>query len=231
MNLYINTYVDFAKKQCYFNTPEFIKFITDAKNATDPQKIADGYLGYTFGSGAYDEAKENELALKYLFWADSLSVEVYMLPDDLEEKFVHRIPLVTDNGKLIAGAMDSFFMNEASKNKELAWEFIKFLSSAKAMPYSSCFPVHRQLFETYIHNEIARPYWFIDSIEGKIEPGKTNKEIMAILEAYSEMPLEHAIYIEFPVIREIMQSFYNGVLTAEQTAAELQNKVSLYLME
>jgi hypothetical protein len=35
----------------------------------------------------------------------------------------------------------------------------------------------------------------------------------------------------FEAIKEIMQSFYNGFLTAEQAALELQNKVSLYLKE
>jgi ABC-type glycerol-3-phosphate transport system substrate-binding protein len=230
LNLYINTYVAFESKKCYFNTPEFIKFITDAKSATDPQKIADGLLGYTIGGG-FDEIRENELALKYLFWQDAISVELYMLPDNFEENFIHRIPLVTDNGKLIAGAMDAFFMNAASKNKELAWEFIKFLSSTKAMQFSSCFPVHRQLFETYIQRNIARPTWNIQSVLGKVKPGKTDEEIIAILKAYAEMPLEHAIYLDIEAIKEIMQSFYNGVMTAEQAASELQNKVSLYLME
>ena len=33
------------------------------------------------------------------------------------------------------------------------------------------------------------------------------------------------------IVTEAMNSFYMGVLTAEQVASELQNKVSLYLME
>jgi ABC-type glycerol-3-phosphate transport system substrate-binding protein len=232
LDRYINTYVDFEKKECYFNTPEFIKFITDAKNATDPQKIADGYLGYTFGGSYFDEEKENRLASKYLFWDDGSMVETYLLPVDLQGGFVHRIPLVTDDGKLIAGAMDAFFINEASKNKELAWEFVKYLSSTKAMWFSSCIPVHRQLFDSYYMKiEIPRAIKDLQQRFGEFEPQKTNEEIMASLTAIGEMPLEHAIYLRFEVIKEIMQSFYDGVYTAEQAASELQNKVSLYLKE
>jgi len=60
-------------------------------------------------------------------------------------------------------------------------------------------------------------------------------EIVAAIEGYNNMPMETPNYTFGDSLSEIvnatMYSFYMGVLTAEQAASELQNKISLYLME
>jgi ABC-type glycerol-3-phosphate transport system substrate-binding protein len=228
----INTFVDFENKKCYFSTPEFIEFIAAAKDATDPQKIADGEFGYTSGVGGYDEAYQNELALKYLFYDDSISVEAYVWPDYEKKKFTTHIPLTRANGSLIAEPLAAFLMSKASNNKELAWEFIKYCTTAEGPGYIQyAFPVHRQLFEAYVNANWQSSLGRLRRSLGEVEPGETREQIMERLVAYNEMPMEFRIYLDLDWIKEIMQSFYNGIMTAEQVASELQNKVSLYLME
>ena len=228
----INTFVDFENKKCYFNDPKFIEFITDAKNATDPQKIADGSLGTLFGVSGYDEKEQNEFALKYLFFDDCIQFHQYFAPDYEEKKFNDFIPLVQENGKLIVEASVAFVLNEASKNKELAWEFIKYLTTMDMQGYKYysyfIFPVHRQKFKTYadyVWQYLKEDYY------GEFETRETGGQVIARLEAYNSMPMPFPIYIYLDAVKEIIQSFYDGVLTAEQTANELQNKVSIYLME
>jgi len=227
----ISAFVDFANNKCYFNTPEFIKFITDAKNGTDPQKIADGYLGYTHSYGALNVLEQPELALKYLFCDDGISIDYYLLPDDAEAKFTHCIPLVHENGTLMIEPANAFLLNEASKNKELAWEFIKYLLTTETKHSMYSFPIHRQIFESYVDGEVFRAIGYMRRTFGEFEPGEAGEQIKARLKTYNEMPMEFSIYLDFDAIKEIMQSFCDGIFTAEQVASELQNKVSLYLME
>ena len=57
---------------------------------------------------------------------------------------------------------------------------------------------------------------------------------LAIYEQYLDMPMEESskfIIGIYELIKESITAYYQDVLTAEQVAAELQNKVSLYLME
>jgi len=229
----ISTYVDFVNKKCYFNTPEFIEFITKIKNGTDPQKIADGELGYSYGyGGALGLLEQPDHALKYLFCDDMCVVDMYLIPDCEEKKFTHYIPLVRENGTLMALPLDAFVISKASKNKELAWEFIKYLAATEAQGfYLREFNVNKQLFSAYVNIMIRRNTGDIARVLGEFEPLETSEQILARLEAYSEMPIEFITDFMYDEIREIMQSFYDGFLTAEQAASELQNKVSLYLME
>jgi len=228
----INTFVDFENKKCYFNTPEFIEFLSAAKNATDPQKIADGYLEYTFGVSDYDEMKQNELALKYLFCDELIYVYHYFATDYQEKKFAYYIPLVQENGALIIETSVAFIINEASKNKELAWEFVKYLTTMDMQGYTYNFafvlPIHRQMFRAYVDDEWQR---LKEDYLGEFEQRETGEQVRARLEGYNDMPMSFPMYLDFDAVKEIIQSFYDGVLTAEQTANELQNKVSIYLME
>lgn len=56
---------------------------------------------------------------------------------------------------------------------------------------------------------------------------------ITIVARYDQMPMENVFYDKdiYGAYIEVMDKFYNGSMTAEQVASELQNKVSLYLME
>ena len=76
-----------------------------------------------------------------------------------------------------------------------------------------------------------REAWYSIDMEAAEAAG----QVVSTLEAYNVMPMDSLNYIGLDFIPEILQSsiqsFYDGVMTAEQVAQELQNKISLYLME
>jgi len=141
---------------------------------------------------------------------------------------------------LIHHPLKSFFINENSANKELAWEFVKFLSSPEYIRERDLMvgiPVNKEAFRThaasYITDNIEMWQQYYAAIKG--EPADVVKGIVAAIEGYNNMPMETPNYTIgdslSEIVNETMYSYYMGVLTAEQAASELQNKISLYLME
>jgi len=230
-----NAFVNLENKTCSFNTPKFIQFITDIKNGTNPQKIANGEIGFTYGFNYFSKA-DLEVYAKQYFFADVESNKYQIfLPNAEEEILTHFIPLVSENGKANVIPIKRFCINEASKNKELAWEFVKYITTPEANErvFIPAFPVHKGLFKTFADAELTEyiDYFRREFITVDGETADVVVQVKAILEAYNIMPMDYQPYIEFEAIPEVIRSFYAGVLTAEQAASELQNKMSLYLME
>jgi mono/diheme cytochrome c family protein len=69
-------------------------------------------------------------------------------------------------------------------------------------------------------------------IEGEAQDIAEN--IVSTIENWNEMPMLPLNYGStnlWEMISETLTSFHHGLLTAEQAAEELQNRVTLYLME
>ncbi|MCL1975002.1 MAG: extracellular solute-binding protein [Firmicutes bacterium] len=229
-----NSFIDLESKQCYFNTPEFIDFICNAKNCTSPRKAADGELGLRFGPKLY-RADQEYYAKQYLFADAASTIPFFFFPYLEEEVFTHYIPITNKQGKILQYCTKRLCINEASKNKGLAWEFIKFLTTPQANEniYQPSFSVNRELYKTSISSNIAE---FVDDwrkmgLEIAGETAGVVEEVMVKLAVYNDMPMENTRIVQYDIIVDLLTSFYNDVLTAEQAASELQNRFSLILME
>jgi spermidine/putrescine-binding protein len=139
---------------------------------------------------------------------------------------------------LSIGGYPSYHISEASQNKELAWEFLKFLTTPEATEklLLTGMPVNRETFKTFSPSNIA---WFINDYKNKGftmdgEEADVVTQVMAKLEQYNELPMK--CYTSGGDLDETFFmydciAFLDGFLTAEQAASAMQNKVSLYLME
>ena len=229
----LNMYIDYENKTCDFNNDSFIRFIIDMKNAGIPMTIDE------YESASFTEAEMEEEAQQYLFRStnptrNALSV---FFPYIDEKAYSHYIPLVDEKGNLMFGSEYSLCISEASENKELAWEFIKFLTTEEAnqgQNLSPCFPVHKKFYNTSVFAGVTASVEnleLIGTING--EAGEVVTSVMNTLASYHEMPM---IWIQTPasvvdIILESLTNFYMGTQTAEQVASALQNKMLLYLME
>jgi len=231
-------FVDFENRTCSFNTDKFIRLLEDAKAATNPIRIEENQLNMTL-SGQFPWWELEEYALQYLFFG-TRATSYEMLYPYADNPFSHFIPVVNEKGNVIHFPLKSFFINENSKNKELAWEFVKFLASPEYIRERDVtigIPVNKETFRahaaSYIAFDIEMRQQDHEAIEG--EPSDLAQGIVAAIEGYNNMPMETPGYTFGDSLTEIvnatMYSFYLGVLTAEQAASELQNKISLYLME
>jgi len=234
-----NAFADYESKVCRFDSDEFIKLITDAKVATDPRRIEYDELLYTFGLD-FSRAAQEGAALQYLFcFADITQYEVSFPLTD-EGAFSHFVPVANEKGRLILKPLKEFFINENSENKELAWEFVKFLASPEYINEQDLWqgiPVSKEAFNTY-----APPYvmGMIDlrrrDGEGVVgESADIARNIVSAVEYSNNMPMESTKYTPgdsvADILREAMLSYYSNVLTAKQVASQLQNRISLYFME
>jgi maltose-binding protein MalE len=129
-----------------------------------------------------------------------------------------------------------FLISEVSENKELAWEFVKFLTTERANEdvFYSGISINKSVFKKFsfetakstLHSLIVDYGFNID-----IEADEVAMQVVSKLETYNNMPVVSSEYVEVEMIYEIIKSFCDGIMTAEQAAASLQNKISLYLME
>ena len=236
INASINDFVDYENNVCDLNNERFIHLINNAKSATLPQRIAYGELGLLHGK-YMSITNQEEAALQYLF--DDVLASDYQafFPMQDGELFAHYIPTTSENGKLMLIPTKRFCISEASENKELAWEFIKYLTTPEANENNiiPSFPVHRPLFKEYIEKEItlAVDYWRNEGYNVDGETTDIVAHVLAVYNKFNEMPMHYheGIISVGETVREVLTQFHNDLLSAEQAALELQNKISLHLME
>ena len=229
-------YIDFESRTCDFNNAEFIKFLIELRKATGPQKIKKGDIGDVH-YGLETQKEQEEYALHYLF-ADAQSAEFSLfIPYAREEVFTHFIPYKDEKGSLSFLSYRSFCINESSENKELAWEFIKFLTTRDSIQNVSneTFPVNKKTYQQQVPavltNLIERTRLQV-AVEG--ETADIVNNAMRFFEQYKDMTMAQDIPVDvvvYEILHETLKRYYKGELSAPQAASEIQNKVSLYLME
>lgn len=232
----MGSFIDTENKTCDFNNPRFINLITDAKAATEPDKM----MGYTYMSNVYDPQKEAEQSAKYLFQNAGPSLYQYLLPFESELCFSNVVPVTNDQGEMLMSPLKNFCINGRSENKELAWEFIKFMmmpesnTNANGSAYIPDIPVYRPLFRFKIEKEL--PGW-IGTFErdyGWIvtrDKDEVLEEVTAHLDTLNQWPMAVHTFLFYEIMAESIEQFNKGDITAEQCAAELQDKVSKALTE
>jgi ABC-type glycerol-3-phosphate transport system substrate-binding protein len=238
----LSIFIDFENNTANFYSDEFIRILSDWREVTDPLLIAGGRLPIS-RSGSFtgvDREAQIERASRYLFaaYGMGLSYDVFF-PHAEQELFTHFIPLATCDGEILIGTGRDFFINSASDNVELAWEFLKFLATDMYVynRFPLGIPTNRDKFRNTLAQPISNAVGVWTREERLFDVGDIDELTESIYErvsVFNEMPMRHSA--EFwgahsVMIEEIITSFYHGVLTAEQAALELQNRISIYLME
>ena len=233
-NANINSFIDLNNKTCDFNNPRYIAMIADAKQATPPQKTENEELNLLFGK-YMSKANQEACATEYLFDSALASDFLVYFPLNEEEVFTHYIPEAGENGALTIVPVRRFCIAESSQNKELAWEFIKFLTTPEANMnvVQPAFPIHRELFKDYVTKEVVPQVelWRSEGYDIEEDIGIVTEQVLSRLSYFNEMPMEYQRYVLSidDLFMETLVPFYQGRFTAEEAAAELQAKVSEFL--
>lgn len=232
----MDAFVDYDKKTCDFNNPRFINFLTQAKAATEPGKM----LGYTYGSNVYAPEAEAEQSQKYLYLGISSSVYQYLFEYENGPVFTNPIPVTNERGEMSISPLKNFCISAKSLNQALAWEFIKSMSALESNDYESGYvfipdiPVYKPLFQYKMENEL--PGWvdYFKTECGWRLSGQEDTQIaeaIAKMDAFASLPVSYTQSAYYGIISDTLEQFHNGNLSAEQCAQEIQNKISLALME
>ncbi|MDR2903145.1 MAG: extracellular solute-binding protein [Clostridiales bacterium] len=231
VNSVINDYIDLENKTCNFNTPEFIQLVNDAKALTEPSEFFGGITSSSYIPPAIDAAHSKKYAFER-FYSENyqyfLNYQEYLFKDF--------IPVTDNHGQLLLSPQKTFSINANAPNKQLAWEFVKFLTSKEAnadIPVVGL-PVKKEVYHQWLPESISQ---FVTMVKEDvaISPVGNLEELKAAavekLTGFAQLPMKYQFSPYYSMIFESLQQFNDGAVTAEQLANDLQNKISIALME
>ena len=246
----IYDFLDWETGRVEFNTPEFIALITRARELTSPLRVFGGTpIGWN--PDRYYRANIAELAERYMFrrvW--TIHYDAFGIFHEAPP-FGHPIPWTNRQGELMVLPNVTFALNAGATNAEqaLAFELLRTLLEIPAegpryyrimRGFSEWFGFfsspHRTGTEFIM---LIQPNWIMQSfrdIYGVPADGwpLAFDAMIARDAATKSMPMRDRRFGPFAVrdaVREILEQFHEGLITAEQAANDLQNRVTLIIME
>jgi len=240
----LDSFIDFENRTANFNSQEFIDFITVASAITAP----DAMFGGIMSSNLYSPERMAETAQRFLFQHFGPDVYQFLLPLEEELTFSGMVPLANERGELLISVFPAYALNgrAAPAVQALAWDFIRFMQNpAQHEPEpgttwlrgGTLIPVYRPMLRHSLEHSL--PSWF-DWVEedfgwrSTLTPEQSAEHIYNLLSEMAQMPLTDQVPVNMEIvwiIGGIMQQHHEGLLTSEQAAADLQNSITLALLE
>ena len=237
---YLDHFLDIGSGMVDFNNQHFIDLITYSRDITAPGSMLNPLDSHRWWG--YTRSMEREWAQRYFFLDTLGPIHFhYYLDIDAHRSFVSPTPLTNNYGELIIEVSEGFLLNAGATQiqKALAWDFIYFVSN---YPYDRVQggwfrmqPTNRNLLRATVERRLpnarasfVRQGWlYQDDEHNDIE------SVIAQMTAFAEMPMSN---VDTPVvisnaIVEVLEQFHDGLITAEQAAIDLQNRVTLIVME
>ena len=236
-------YYDINTRTASFNTPDFIEYLKTTKDRIPLNDEND------FTRIGYDDSF---LYKDYLFCKFDISggTDLFNFIYDFQN-ITEPIPIVSTSGNTYFRTMREYAIANSSTNKELAWEFIKYYISEKELPntleseyaekyysvYNAFVPINKENFFhgfkfscnyalKYVNADFSVPLKD-DEIDQLI--GQSLKLIDQWNQSRTTEQAEGEIY--GLLCDELNNYYYFDLLTAEEVAAKLQNKMKIFLQE
>jgi len=231
----IQNFIDIESQTANINNQDFIDFITQVRELSTP-------LGarrlHPISINANENSREAGLSREHLFLRFSSSYPQYFLSID-NLLFEGNTPIVNHRGELIVSNWMSFGLSASTTQgqRQAAWEFIRFMQNPENVTGTAMMvPTYRPLF----HQEIERSVLHIDGaiLRNGWQFAESRRQsiddAIALFEDILEMPMVDDLALPWYVMYLIWEQtalFYEGLITAEQLAVDLQNQITLILME
>ena len=227
---YIGEFLDIETGWADFNNARFIEFLKNARSIDNPNEHI---ILCTIISPAEEVLASENYA--FIFTDNWLWQYAY----DFEESlFTGLTPVVNGNGEMKLTPYESFILNVNATPVQhaLAWNFVKFAmqSSQHAFLSSTNRLQHRRGGDIVMADEME--IRFMNQLGWKIEPSKEEavEDVITKMAAFADLPMFNSRglpYAILGVIQEAIRNYSRGLVSAEQTAADLQNKIELVFME
>jgi ABC-type glycerol-3-phosphate transport system substrate-binding protein len=236
----LSSFMDFENRTANFNTPEFIAFLTEAHNLTNPAK---DFFGGTMGRTWHSPEDLAADAERYYFRPSMPQSYQFMINFEEELAFSGQVPLSNDRGELLIVPFFSYALNGQSSPEvqALAWDFLKFMhdpSHFEGNPWMySLVPPYRPLLRSFLEWDLPSRLEHWEEVYGWRPVGGTEQAIAGVIESFERilnMPMAEFQYgtnAINDILVEVLTQFNDGLLNAEQAAAEIQNRVTLVLLE
>ena len=233
--LYIDSFINLETGWVDINNERFIELITYAERITDRD------ISGSIHSSGYQRT-EASWSERYFFYITNPIQYQHLV--DFEESllFSGNTPLVNDLGELVMYPTQGYILsvNATPTEQALAWDFLKFMmepDNYQISYYGSMQPTNRNILrftvEEKLPSDIRDNNWRLTGTANEAA-----EDLIAKMTAFGEMPMHNMrslpdaiIGMPAGVFPEAMRQFQDGLVSAEQTALNLQNQVELVLME
>lgn len=207
-------FFDMDNKQVQIDNAEYIRLLETVKELSDNNYLG---AGVDFYNSDYQFAAMIDYDVQAGFYGlNAGSGQAYSQP------------LANENGNVVINANGCLALGSASANKELAWEFVKYLLSdeMQSQPSIHGLTVNRKGFDS----AVDRYYEFYT--EGN-SSAVNKEEYRDLLRSWMEEVgacdmVDSALWT---LIDEENGAFFSGKQTAEATAKNLQKKITQYFNE
>lgn len=220
-------FIDYEKKECYFDSAEFISLLEQCASLESVE------MPLTYTTPALKEADFMMKSARLSCSEDYLDIayqngDIYWVGRPGWEGMENEMY-----------PTEAFAMNSASSNKDGAWDFLEFLLSRELQEKIDWgFPSRKDCFETYLQSSYyAEDYHAEDFSVTFSTPWarELTEEDFAVIRNLAETSVFQTWGSNTNPIKSIVMEeanmYFSGDATIEETVRKIQSRISLYLQE
>lgn len=229
-------YIDYESGTCAFSSETFVQWLallnrlahTDCEWNSDPYRgeyamYIDNAFPVNIGRNSREKANGEYTPVGY---PNSVGTGSYFMRYGAPTAYGSWSFL--PNGERGYGAVSSVGIMSSSDKIEGAWRFIKtFMSGMETVTLNSGIPAQKAAFERAVENALLREQGEFSYFE---EFDESDAEAIRYL-VYNTSACVSDSNVVLDTIRAAMSAYVGGVYSAEETAAQLQSRISIYLAE
>lgn len=236
-----NQWIDRYTTTCHFDDPAFVRQLEMLAEYPTWEELE------LMGKDLSDLFNSPQVDGMMVFQKDRALMEICTLTQPLDYRMVHRCvfrdapvtwigyPMSYECGN--GGIFETDFTvsyNPYSKQKEAIWSFMKHLLGEEYQEaMTDCFPVHEGVLDEKLEQTTQMVNATVDYGMSKTRIGPATEEEMASLKSYLQgvRAAYYADAVVESILKEEFAVYLAGDRSAEDTAAQIQSRVMLYLSE
>jgi len=243
-------FVNINERTSNINSNEFVALLDSIRHVHDMRGFSTGWHGRTQTPGFCPLANIRLASIQYMFNSYSTLLNpIFAYFEPTNQSFLHHIPLSNAHGELYLSMSNHYrpyvFSVVSTGNEELSWRLLRHLIAPMVVesiyrypmrPHTISFPIKRSHLESnFLWTIYHASYWMPQRFVGMGEEDECREEriqrALDIHTAFSEAPIATIPLVPISIIEEDLGLFMDGVITAEEAALRMHNRVSLWLIE
>lgn len=230
--LNLSRFVDWTTGECSFDSDDFISLMEFANRF--PETFDWGHHEWTNEDSDAYRIKEGRQLLVTLSLSDPYSYNYYseMFNGDMALK---GFPDVPGSGAVFNMNGTGLAIASTCKNQDAAWSFVRTLLTREYQEnYTYGFCTNRELCEENIQSMVGESYYSYDQVTGEEKEiifTQENADLITDLINNTSMVADYNTSQINDIINEEVAYYFSGEKTAQDVAATIQNRVSIYVNE
>ncbi len=230
--LNLSRFVDWTTGECSFDSDDFISLMEFANRF--PETFDWEHHEWTNEDSDAYRIKEGRQLLLTVSLPDAYNYNYYseMFNGDMALK---GFPDVPGSGAVFNLNGTSLAIASTCKNQDAAWSFVRTLLTREYQENNTYgFCTNRELCEENIQSMVGESYYSYDQVTGKEKEiifTQENADIITDLINNTSMVADYNTSQINDIINEEVAYYFSGEKTAQDVAATIQNRVSIYVNE